>query len=331
MVSATMMNTIIVVRYVSRNVGQVTLSMPSRRTSRKNWNRPRRGRAGGEGNSLPAGVASNVFFVVSAMSSFFEKLDSSKSWQEWRDSNPRPTVLETAALPTELHSCAGVRAVPLRGPSPCDLKNQVLLFYRSQLSHSLTLSFVILSLSKDEGRGVLSSLFDDRGDDAGSDGTATFADGEAQLLFHRDGDDQLDFDRHVVARHHHLGAFRKLHDAGHVRRAEIELRTVVGEERRVTAALVLRQHVHFRLEVRVRRDRARLGQNLAALHALAVHAAQQAADVVARLALVEQLAEHLHAGHDGLGRRTDAHDLDFLAHLHDAAVDTAGDDRAAAR
>src|SRR5271154_330353 len=26
------------------------------------------------------------------------------TWQEWRDSNPRPTVLETAALPTELHS-----------------------------------------------------------------------------------------------------------------------------------------------------------------------------------------------------------------------------------
>src|SRR3990167_1148820 len=27
-------------------------------------------------------------------------------WQEWRDSNPRPSVLETDALPTELHSCA---------------------------------------------------------------------------------------------------------------------------------------------------------------------------------------------------------------------------------
>ena len=27
-------------------------------------------------------------------------------WQEWRDSNPRPAVLETAALPTELHSSA---------------------------------------------------------------------------------------------------------------------------------------------------------------------------------------------------------------------------------
>src|SRR6185369_17578323 len=27
-----------------------------------------------------------------------------KGWQEWRDSNPRPSVLETDALPTELHS-----------------------------------------------------------------------------------------------------------------------------------------------------------------------------------------------------------------------------------
>ncbi len=28
-------------------------------------------------------------------------------WQEWRDSNPRPSVLETDALPAELHSCSG--------------------------------------------------------------------------------------------------------------------------------------------------------------------------------------------------------------------------------
>jgi hypothetical protein len=27
-----------------------------------------------------------------------------KKWQEWRDSNPRLSVLETDALPTELHS-----------------------------------------------------------------------------------------------------------------------------------------------------------------------------------------------------------------------------------
>ena len=34
---------------------------------------------------------------------------SMREWQEWRDSNPRPSVLETDALPTELHSCAGSR------------------------------------------------------------------------------------------------------------------------------------------------------------------------------------------------------------------------------
>ena len=29
---------------------------------------------------------------------------NAEKWHEWRDSNPRPAVLETAALPTELHS-----------------------------------------------------------------------------------------------------------------------------------------------------------------------------------------------------------------------------------
>src|SRR3546814_13266390 len=53
--------------------------------------------------------------------------------------------------------------------------------------------------------------------------------------------------------------------AGDVGGAEIELRTIVGEERRVTTALVLRQDVDFRGELGVRGDRAGLGQNLATL------------------------------------------------------------------
>src|SRR3546814_8338681 len=54
--------------------------------------------------------------------------------------------------------------------------------------------------------------------------------------------------------------------AGHVRRAEIELGTVVGEERRVAAAFVLRQDVDLGLELGVRGDRTGLRQNLATLH-----------------------------------------------------------------
>jgi hypothetical protein len=69
----TKIKTMLVVIMVSRRVGQVTLAT-SARTSRTN---------------------SIGFFVM---------LTVLKKWQEWRDSNPRPSVLETDALPTELHS-----------------------------------------------------------------------------------------------------------------------------------------------------------------------------------------------------------------------------------
>ena len=59
--------------------------------------------------------------------------------------------------------------------------------------------------------------------------------------------------------------------------------------------------------------------------------AQQQPDVVARLPLVQELAEHLDARHDLLLRRTDPDDLHFLAHLHDPALHTARHDRPAAR
>src|ERR1700691_296041 len=103
---------------------------------------------------------------------------------------------------------------------------------------------------------IWSGLFQDLGDDARSNGATAFTDSEAKLLFHRDRHNQLDFDGNVVARHHHFSAFRQLHDSRHVSRAEIELRTVVAEERRMTTAFFLRQHVDFRLEICVRRNGA---------------------------------------------------------------------------
>src|SRR5439155_16893039 len=90
------------------------------------------------------------------------------------------------------------------------------------------------------------------------------------------------------------------------------------------ATLLLLQAVHLGLELRVRSDRARLAQHLPALDLLALGATQQAADVVARPALVEDLAEHLDAGDDRAGGlRVDADDLNGLAALDDALLDTA--------
>src|SRR5512135_955383 len=185
------------------------------------------------------------------------------------------------------------------------------------------------NLSTCRWTGLLGLLQDLR-DDAGADGAAALADRKAQALFHRDRADQLDRHLDVVARHHHLDALRQLHRTRHVRRAEVKLRPIALEERRVTPALLLRQHVHLALELGVRRDRARLRQHLATLHFLALRAAQQHAHVVARLPLVEQLAEHLDARAGGLERRAQPHDLDFVVHLHDAALDAARHHRAAA-
>src|SRR6185369_16199865 len=104
---------------------------------------------------------------------------------------------------------------------------------------------------------------------------------------------------------------------------------VVVEERRVTAALFLGEHVHLALELRVRGDRAGLGEHLAALDLLALGAPQQDTDVVPGLALIEQLPEHLHARADGLLRRADADDLDLIAHVDHAPLHAPGDHRAA--
>src|SRR6202021_917935 len=79
-------------------------------------------------------------------------------------------------------------------------------------------------------------LLDDLGDPTGADGTATLADREPQTLVHGDGLDQLHRDLGVVTGHHHLGALRQRHHTGHVGGAEVELRAVVVEERRVPAA-----------------------------------------------------------------------------------------------
>src|SRR3954454_4423520 len=179
--------------------------------------------------------------------------------------------------------------------------------------------------SSEEPPRLEASLLDDLRDDAGADRTATLADGEAQALVHGDRLDQLDVHGHVVAGHDHLGALGQPRHAGDVRGAEVELRAVAGEEWRVTAALLLLQHVDLGLELRVRRDRARLAEHLAALDVLALRAAQEAADVVARLALVEDLAEHLDAG-DDRGRYLvgDADDLDVVARVDDAGLYAAG-------
>src|SRR5207253_6338864 len=78
----------------------------------------------------------------------------------------------------------------------------------------------------------------------------------------------------------------------------------------------------------MRLDRTGLGQHLAALDLLPLDAAQEAADVVARLARIEQLVEHLDPRDHRLAGVVDADHLDFFVDFDLAALDPAGDHRA---
>ncbi len=55
-------------------------------------------------------------------------------------------------------------------------------------------------------------------------------DSETQALFHSNGGQQLNVHLNVIAGHAHLSAFGQSDDTGHVSGAEVELRTIVGEE-----------------------------------------------------------------------------------------------------
>src|SRR5207302_9237905 len=143
-------------------------------------------------------------------------------------------------------------------------------------------------------RGIASALLQDLGGHAGADGAAAFADRKPQLLLHRDRRDQLDRHLRVVPRHHHLHPRRQLHRPRHVRRPQVKLRPIPLEERRVPAPLLLRQHVHLALKLRVRRDRPRLRQHHPPLHLVLLHAPQQEPHVVPPLPLPQQLPAHPH-------------------------------------
>src|SRR5438105_5053715 len=94
----------------------------------------------------------------------------------------------------------------------------------------------------------LQPLFDNFRHRAGADRAAPFTDGESTTGFECHRRHQLADDLRVIARHHHLDAFRQLERASDVGRPDVELRTVAVEERRVAATLFLRQDVRRALE-----------------------------------------------------------------------------------
>src|SRR5438067_9919726 len=173
-------------------------------------------------------------------------------------------------------------------------------------------------------------LLEDLGYRAGAYGPAAFADSESQTFLHGDWRDELNLHLHVVARHDHLHPLGDLDGAGDVRGADVELRSVPIEERRVPPAFLFGKHVHLGVELGMRRNAGGFGEHLTPLHLGALNTTQQAADVIAGLTVRQRLLEHFDAGDDGLACHPEADDLNLVASLDAAALDSASHNRAAA-
>ncbi|EAQ46716.1 ISxac3 transposase [Roseobacter sp. MED193] len=170
---------------------------------------------------------------------------------------------------------------------------------------------------------AVSKSLGDFGNDAGANGAAAFADRKAQTVFHRDRGDQFNVELQVVAWHNHLGALGQSNGAGDICGPEVELWTVVREERRVTATFILGQDIGFSFELGVRLNRLRCAQNLATLNSFTVDAAQQGADVVASFTAIQQLAEHFNTGTGGGLSVFDANDFNAVTNIDHATLNTA--------
>src|SRR5207342_73872 len=167
----------------------------------------------------------------------------------------------------------------------------------------------------------LCSSLDDLGDAAGAHGTTTLTNREPQTLIHRDRLPKFDRDRHIVTRHHHLSTRRQLNRPRHISRPKEELRPIIIEKRLMPATLLLRQHIHLTLKIRVRRNAPGLTQHLPALHIILTRPTQQRTNVVPRLTLIQQLAEHLHTSTRRLLRRPQPDDLHLITSVHHTLLD----------
>ena len=111
-----------------------------------------------------------------------------------------------------------------------------------------------------------SKLFVDFDNNTGTDGSAAFTDSEAETFFDCDRLDKFNIHLDVIAGHAHFSAFGKGDNTGNVSSSEEELRTIVVEERSMTATFVFLEDVNLSAESFMRMNRAGFSKNLSTFY-----------------------------------------------------------------
>src|SRR5699024_10943753 len=134
-----------------------------------------------------------------------------------------------------------------------------------------------------------------------------------KTLAHSDRVDQFDCHLDVIARHAHFCSFRKSDHTCNVCCSEVELRTIVVEERCMTATLVLCQNVYLSGKFGVAGNGSRFSKNLSSFDLVSLNTTKKCTDVITGLSLVKKLTEHLDTGYNYFTCLFfDANDLNFL-------------------
>src|SRR5699024_1997517 len=141
-------------------------------------------------------------------------------------------------------------------------------------------------------------------------------DSESQTFFHSYRMDQFNCHCNVISRHAHLCAFRKLANACNVCCSEVELRTVVVEERCMTSTLILCQNVYLACEFCMACNCARFDQTLSSFDLCSLDTTKKSTDVITSLSLIKKLTEHLDTCYDCLlNILVDTNDLNFVRYV----------------
>ena len=152
----------------------------------------------------------------------------------------------------------------------------------------------------------------------------TLADSECKSLLQSDRMDELDRHLNVIAGHAHLCSLGKSDNTCDISCSEIELRTIIIEERCMTATLVLSKNVNLSCKLLVRVYTAGLSDNLTSLDLISLNTTKKAADVITSISLVEGLTEHLDTGYNNLSLlMLNADDLYRIGELESTSLNTA--------
>ncbi len=102
---------------------------------------------------------------------------------------------------------------------------------------------------------------------------------------------------------------------------EVELRTIVVEERSMTATLVFCQNVNLSGKFGMAVNGARFSQNLSSFDLCSLNTTKQSTDVITSLSLIEEFTEHLDTSYNSfLGLFFQTCDFNFLIQMKNTSA-----------